>query len=227
MADDKLKNFIPISRKIFSHELWEESREFSKFEAWVDLIQTARFETKERSEWINNREVKYGRGQLIGSIRFLKNRWNWGSNTKVENYLLMLKNKDMVDLKKGQGVNVITICKYDDYNNELINEKTQEGRKQGRRKDKTNIDNNKEYNNSNYDIAFQSYSEMRKLKKSPMTESAKNLIEDKLEKLSGGNEELKIKILNNSTANSWTGVFELKENNNLFSKTQNLDQIEM
>ena len=123
MADDKLKNFIPISRKIFSHELWEEKREFSKFEAWVDLIQTARFDKETRSEWINGKGVTFSRGQLIGSIRFLQKRWNWGSITKVERYLKMLENKDMVVLEKGQGVNVITICKYDDYNKETKEEK--------------------------------------------------------------------------------------------------------
>lgn len=142
MADDKLKNFIPISRKIFSHELWEEKREFSKFEAWVDLLQTARFDKDIRSEWINNKEVKFGRGQLIGSVRFLQKRWNWGSITKVERYLKLLENKDMIDLEKGQGINVITICKYDDYNKDTKDERTQKGQGVGQQKDKTNTVNN-------------------------------------------------------------------------------------
>jgi hypothetical protein len=144
MADDKLKNFIPISRKIFSHELWEEKREFSKFEAWVDLIQTARYEKEVRSEWVNNKEVMFGRGELIGSFRFLQKRWNWGSISKVERYLKVLQKRDMVVLKTGQGVNVITICKYDDYNKEIKDNETVKGQQPKRQQDKTNIDNNKE-----------------------------------------------------------------------------------
>lgn len=142
MVDDKLKNFIPISRKIFNHELWEEKREFSKFEAWVDLLQTARFDKEIRSEWINNKEIKFGRGQLIGSVRFLQKRWNWGSITKVERYLKMLENKDMVVLEKGQGINVITICKYNDYNKDIKDERTQKGQGVGQQKDETNTVNN-------------------------------------------------------------------------------------
>lgn len=149
MADDKLKNFIPVSRKIFSHELWEEKREFSKFEAWLDLLQSARFDKEIKTEWINNKEVKFGRGQLIGSIRFLRKRWNWGSNSKVERYLSVLKNKDMIDLKTGQGINIITICKYEDYNKELKSTETPTRQQPRRQQDKTNKDNIDNKENSN------------------------------------------------------------------------------
>jgi hypothetical protein len=139
MADDKLSNFIAISRKIFDHEFWEEDRIYSKFEAWVDLIQSASYaEDVVKTEWINNKEVKYSRGQLIASVRYLQKRWNWGSITKVERFLSVLKNKDMVVSEKGQGVNVITICKYDTYNPKKNNERTVKGQGRGQQKDKTN-----------------------------------------------------------------------------------------
>ena len=38
------KGFIMLSRKFFSNEMWEAARTFSECEAWLDLIQSARFD---------------------------------------------------------------------------------------------------------------------------------------------------------------------------------------
>lgn len=228
MVDDKLSNFIPISRKLFEHEFWQEDRSFSKFEAWLDLLQSARYDEDFRSEWINGKEIKYGRGQLIASFRYLQKRWNWGSITKVERFLNVLKNKDMVVSEKGQGINVITICKYESYNNSKKEEKTEKGQRRGRQKDKTNKENNKEL--SIYYKKLDAFVKMRQKIKKPLTEEGIELIEEKLTKLSNGDEAVKIEILNQSIENSWQGVFEVKSNrNDLFSKqkTTDLDSIEM
>lgn len=144
MAEDKALNFIPISRKLFEHKLWDEKREFSKFEAWLDLLQTARWEKEEKVAWINNRQITYGRGQIPCSLRFLQKRWNWSSVSKVERYLIVLKNEDMLDLETGQGQTVITICKYDDYNPLKKEFGTVKGHPPGQQKDKSNKERNKE-----------------------------------------------------------------------------------
>jgi hypothetical protein len=137
-------NFIPINRKLFDHEFWDEKRSFSKFEAWMDLLQTARYEKEGKSEWIGGKQIIYNRGQLPSSIRFLKKRWNWGSITKVERFLKVLQNKDMIVLEKGQGQFVVTICKYDFYNPIKNTERTVKGQQQGQQKDKSNKERNKE-----------------------------------------------------------------------------------
>lgn len=153
-TQDWATNYIPISRKLFDNELWQEKRVFSKFEAWVDLLQTARYEKEIKTDWINNKQVSYGRGQLPSSIRFLQKRWNWGSITKVERFLKLLENKDMVVLEKGQGQFVITICKYDTYNPLKKDERTVKGQEQGRGKDKSNKEIIKEYNTNSIDADF-------------------------------------------------------------------------
>jgi hypothetical protein len=150
-------NFIPINRKLFDHEFWDEKRSFSRFEAWMDLLQTARYEKEEKSEWIGGKQIIYGRGQLPSSIRFLKKRWNWGSITKVERFLKVLQNKDMIVLEKGQGQFVITICKYDFYNPIKNTERTVKGQQQGQQKDKSNKEINKEYNNVGFDAFWDLY----------------------------------------------------------------------
>lgn len=105
-----------LSRKMFSHRIWKASRTFSECEAWIDLIQSARFDTTVITERIGCREITYGRGQYPASISFLAERWGWTSDKKVRTFLDMLKKEGMITTDGSQGVNVITLCKYDEYN---------------------------------------------------------------------------------------------------------------
>ncbi len=108
--------FIMLSRKLFSHRIWKASRTFSECEAWIDLIQSARFEATVTIERIGGRDITYGRGQYPASISFLSKRWGWKSEKKVRNFLDMLKKEGMIVTDAKQGMNIITLCKYDDYN---------------------------------------------------------------------------------------------------------------
>jgi hypothetical protein len=58
---------------------------------------------------------------------------------------------------------------------------------------------------------FTDYVEMRKQLKKPMTERAVQLAMNKLESLSGGDNDKAIKIIEQSIERSWAGLFELKE----------------
>lgn len=109
--------FLRLSRRFFSNEMWKEAREFSECEAWLDLIQSARFEATDKaySELIGGREISYSRGQYPASISFLMKRWKW-SEKKVRYFLSKLKKKGMITTCNKQGMNVITLCNYDEYN---------------------------------------------------------------------------------------------------------------
>lgn len=107
--------YIAISRKLFQHELFTEKREYSRFEAWVDLIQLCAFEDN-NSMLFKGRVVKWGRGQTIASVRFLQQRWNWKSVDKVFCFLELLRSQEMIQTDKEQGIGRITLCKYEDYN---------------------------------------------------------------------------------------------------------------
>lgn len=105
-----------LSRKLFSHRIWRAARTFSECEAWIDLIQSARFEATVTIERIGGRDITYGRGQFPASISFLSDRWGWPSTKKVRNFLDMLKKEGMITTDCTQGMNIITLCKYDEYN---------------------------------------------------------------------------------------------------------------
>jgi len=128
------EGWITLHRKFFEHPLWKERREFSKAEAWIDLIEQARWKRKETSTMIKGEIITWNRGQLIASIRFLQKRWNWKSTKKVHRFVQLLEENDMIRLEKETVTTRITICKYDTYQQEgnaSGNTKETEGKRRG------------------------------------------------------------------------------------------------
>ena len=88
-------------------------------------------------------------------------------------------------------------------------------RNQTKTKQKPNVnvnvnDNANDINKSHLDIALDNFKDHRKQLKAPMTDQAYKMLLNKLEKLSGGDEEKKVAILNQSIENGWKGVFDIK-----------------
>ncbi|KAA6319239.1 hypothetical protein EZS27_030846 [termite gut metagenome] len=124
-----IKNYIPISRKIFEHPFWVEDRKYSRFEAWIDILRNARFE--DTRQLVGNRLIEVKRGQYPISLRFLASRWGW-STKKVNSFLdcLILDKMIKKETPKETGQTVITICNCDVYNfikHKEETEKKQEG----------------------------------------------------------------------------------------------------
>lgn len=109
------KGFIKLNRKSFAHKFWTKARVLSEFEAWIDLIQSTRYDETVKIEYIDGREIKYGRGQYPASIRFLAKKWSWGEQ-KVRSFLSELKRDGSITTDSSQGMNIITLCKFDIYN---------------------------------------------------------------------------------------------------------------
>ena len=108
------KGYIRLNRRFFSEIMWTEARTFSSCEAWLDLIQSSRFDATPRKVSIGGREVVVCRGQFAASIRFLAKRWQWGER-KVRSFLAYLKKREMITSESSQGINLITILNYDRY----------------------------------------------------------------------------------------------------------------
>lgn len=105
--------YIKLHRKFFLNILWKEPREYSRAEAWLDLIQSARIDSTQ--EIFNGREIEVRKGELVASRRYLEKRWGWGS-TKVNNFLDFLRKNQMITTKKTSHQTIITLCNYDTYN---------------------------------------------------------------------------------------------------------------
>lgn len=105
--------YIKLYRKFFSHELWKETREFSRAEAWLDLLYLVEFVHSSkliRGKWIDVRV-----GELVASGRYLAKRWGW-SHKKARNFLEMLEQAHQITQRRAHGENIITLVNYRVYN---------------------------------------------------------------------------------------------------------------
>ena len=109
------EGFIKLSRKFFTNDIWQAARAYNESEAWLDLIQSARFEASEITSRIGGREITWGRGQYPASNRFLAKKWG-RSETWVKSVLTSFKKKGMITTECTQGMNVITLVNFDKYN---------------------------------------------------------------------------------------------------------------
>ena len=111
-----MNGFIPLQRSFFSNPLWQEKREFSRAEAFLDMLQLAVFTRTKKI--VKDSLLVLERGQLCGSLRFLAGRWGWGQR-RVRSFLAMLEAEELIVLgkepKRTHFGEVITILNYDAY----------------------------------------------------------------------------------------------------------------
>lgn len=129
-------NYIRISRELEDHPIVgfgqpvapadPSKGSYSRAEAWIFLVFHARWQTAE----VNNRGkvITLERGELLGARAWLARVWNW-TEKQVRGFLDRLEADMMIDRKKGQSndqsmgqkndqksahfTNIISICKYD------------------------------------------------------------------------------------------------------------------
>ncbi|MFB5946090.1 hypothetical protein [Albibacterium profundi] len=230
------KGWISIHRKVVDSPYYF-SEPFTKMQAWFDMLIIA----NHKAGFFFKRGIKVDvkRGQIGYDLESLAKRWMW-SRGKVERFLNALENDNQIVRQKTNVTTLISITNYDEYqNNDKANSNPNDNAnghqtvKQTVKQTDTNNNVNK-YNKNNkenniketrkqklaqtgFEISLNNFLEMRKKIRKPATDRAVEMIKNELEKLSGGNEELKIQILDQSTMNSWQGVFPLKED---FSKKE-------
>lgn len=122
-------NFIRLNRKLFENPIWKERRVFSRAEAWLDLVQLARYSKEPDTVAIKDRIITCNRGQLVKSLVTLGDRWGW-SKTKVKRVLDVFKGRNMIELENVTVTTRITLCNYDTYNTVQNANGTQAERKQ-------------------------------------------------------------------------------------------------
>lgn len=115
------KGYIRLNRSFFDNEIWQATRAFNESEAWLDLIQSARFEPSVITSRIGSYEVTWGRGEYPASIRFLSRKWG-RSERWTRTFLSKLKQRGMIDTRDGGGVSIIRLLNYDKYNGDTLND---------------------------------------------------------------------------------------------------------
>ena len=179
------KGFIMLSRSFFENELWEAKRTYSDAEAWLDLIQLARFEDGERTVRIGSREVSEKRGQIATTVKYLSERW--GRTTRSVMCLLnKLTRRGMITVDGSKFVSVIQLVNYDKYNvyPQYVSCKSSVKSKRNSRKNvetnvETNVENTNKDNKANNNSETSSIEDEKKALKKRYFVSTKTAVEDR------------------------------------------------
>lgn len=120
--------FLKLYRKFFLSDFWTEQREFSRAEAWLDLLNIVEFVRS--SKFIRGKRIDVEVGEVIASGRYLAERWQW-SHKRVRNFLSDLERAHQITQRRAQGENIITLVKYAFYNSSVDQTGTPEGTPKG------------------------------------------------------------------------------------------------
>ncbi|MBN9453236.1 MAG: hypothetical protein J0I42_14910 [Bosea sp.] len=123
------RGVFAVDRGIFEHPAFQREP-FTQREAWLWLVAEAAF--KERSKRADGKVIHLQRGQLCHSIRFMAEAWQW-SKSRVDRFLTMLENRDMLRSEIGTRIPIITICNYCEYQRVSLPERDKSGTTSGTR----------------------------------------------------------------------------------------------
>ncbi len=153
-----MQGWIKIHRILRNHWLYEEKREFSRLEAWLDLLLEVNHADNKFLLGIELVEVKAG--QTVTSIRKLCHRWRW-SNSKVVHFLNLLQKDGMVQLESDTKKTTITIVNYGFYqsnSNLITTQKSQlDTASQTEKHTNKNVKNEEKEKKDNYSVEFEQF----------------------------------------------------------------------
>lgn len=192
------KGWISIHREIQEHWIWKEKREFSKLEAWIDILLTVNH--SDQKVMIKNTLFNVKRGESVKCLDTWGKRWNW-NKSKVRRFLKLLQKDNMIELKNEQKTTHLTVCNYNSYQSLRNENETQMKRKRNANETQmtpNNNDNNinKENKENNVDVEKENtFHDINILKNHYLTktEILKAVIKNKENKVKDI-EDLKIKL---------------------------------
>lgn len=107
-----MQGWIKLHRKVREHPFFMEKRQFSRFEAWLDLLMRANHH--DNKFLLGNEIIEVERGSFITSEVKLMKAWGW-SKTKVRSFLSLLEAEQMIKKESDQKKTTISICNYSVY----------------------------------------------------------------------------------------------------------------
>jgi hypothetical protein len=106
------RGVFAVDRGIWDHPVLASRDPFTRREAWLWLVSEAAWKPRRRR--IGSASLEIDRGELAHSVRFIADAWGW-PKSNVARFLEALKTETMIGTRTDQGVTVITICNYDEY----------------------------------------------------------------------------------------------------------------
>ena len=108
------RGYIKLFRKIRESIIWKRSFPLSYSGAWIDILCEVRHSDKPDRVLIGNTVIECKRGQSIKSQDTWAKRWGW-DRSKVRRFFKLLVSEHMVELETTNKTTIITVCKYETY----------------------------------------------------------------------------------------------------------------
>jgi hypothetical protein len=115
-----MRGFVKIDRRLFASEMWKERRKFSRFEAWLDILQRAAYKDTD--------DLKAGEVAL--SVRKTATSWGW-PKTIVNRFVLKLISKGLLERTDKESVYKIVLDTKRDTKRDTQNADNQDNTKKG------------------------------------------------------------------------------------------------
>lgn len=118
--DNRARGYWRRYRSMMDHPLHplQQKRAFTEFEAMQDMIDNATGKRYGRERIIRGQVVNEPRGSWFVSVRFLQERWRWGSYGKVRRFVLLMQQIGFLKWRRIESVggSLIEVANYDYYN---------------------------------------------------------------------------------------------------------------
>lgn len=212
-----MSGWIKLHRKIKDHWIWNNHL---YLKAWITILLTVNYEAKK--VLIEGELIDCNEGQAVYSlgswVKILGKGWTM---QRVRTFFELLKADEMINTEGLRKTTRLTVCKYADYqiiqqgdNKEVTSKQQGDNKEITTTKERKEIKEGKEINII-YPVGFESIIENWLKYKSERKESYKSKTGlDKFIKhllnISNNDPAIAQKIIDQSMANNWAGIFELK-----------------
>lgn len=131
-----MSGWIKIHRAIKNHWLYNEKRQYSKLEAWFDILLTVNY--TDSQVMIKGKLYSIKRGESVMSLDTWAKRWGW-DKSKARRFMNVLQKEHMVKLKSDNITTQLTVCKYEIYQDERNTKEMQTKRKRNANETQTTL----------------------------------------------------------------------------------------
>lgn len=238
-----MNGWFKFHRKIFENPICNKDSEYFHVWCWIlanaefeerRMLFAGKERVIEKGQFITtskriSEELKINKNKVDRILNNLKNAKQIDKQISNKNTLITVVNwekyqlddkqndKRVINERETSEKQMINECETDDKPSYYIKNKRMEEIEEDKKDDKPKKKDSTVYypNDELLDGAFKEFLVMRnKIKKPIATKQALTRMMNKIDKLSGGDNDLAIKILNQSTDHCWQDVYELKEDNN-------------
>lgn len=116
--------WIKLHRRLQDSKMWTERRTFSKAEAWIDLLFSARWQKAPQDILIGMHTVTVRRGECLKTTREWGKRWEW-SAAKVHRFFKLLQKRNSIRYDNETAIGRVTIVNYESYQGDVTTDETE------------------------------------------------------------------------------------------------------